>query len=135
MAAVHGSSAYFSVQDSGGTQRDLSTYLSESGLARSADTADVSTGGSTSKKYIAGLKDATIPISGPFDATVDGYLAGILGMTRAFIFRPAGTGSGLPEYTGSGILTSYEESSPVDGAATLSGEFQVTGDVTRTVQA
>lgn len=135
MAAVHGSKAFLSVQDSGGVARDLSGFLNESGLARSADTAEVTTGGSNSKKYIPGLKDGTIPIAGPWDATVDGYLDGILGMERVFIYRPAGTGTGLVNYTGSGILTSYEGSSPVDDAGSISGEFQITGDVVRSLQA
>lgn len=135
MPPVHGSRAFFSVQDSGGVVRDLSAFLNESGLPRSADTAEVTTGGNTAKKYIAGLKDGTVPIGGPYDATVDGYLDGILGVERNFVYRPAGTGAGLPEYTGAAILTSYEPASPVDDASSFSGEFQLTGDVARALQA
>jgi hypothetical protein len=134
MPAVHGSKATFTVQDSGGTVRDLTGFLDTEGLARSADTAEVTTGGSTSKKYIPGLKDATIPVEGPWDVTVDGYLNGILGMERNFVYRPAGAGTGLPEYTGAGILTSYEPETSVDDAGRISGEFQVTGDVARAIQ-
>lgn len=134
MAAVHGSKAVFTVQDAGSVVRDLSAYLSSSGIARSADTADVSTGGATSKKYIPGLKDGTIPVDGPFDLVVDGYLNGILGVERNFVYNPAGTGTGLPTYTGAAILNKYEPSSPVGDASTVSGEFQVTGDVTRAIQ-
>lgn len=133
MAAVHGSKAKFSVQDSGSTNRDLSAYLTSAGLPRSADTAEVSTLGVTSKAYIPGLKDGTIPIEGPYDATVDGYLAGILGMSRTFTYDPQGTTpTGTPHYSGSAILTSYEASTPVDDAGTFTAEFQITGDVTRT---
>lgn len=134
MPAAHGSKAFFSIQDSGGVARDISAFINESGISRSADVADVSTGGATSKKYIPGLKDATIPVGGPFDTTVDGYLNGILGMERNFIYRPQGTGTGLVEYTGAAILQSYEPSTPVDDAGSFSGELQVTGDVTRTIQ-
>jgi hypothetical protein len=134
MAPVHGSKTVFTVQDSGGVVRDLSTYLTESGLPRSADTAEVTTGGATSKKYIPGLKDGTIPIAGPWDATVDGWLNGILGVERNFVWNPAGTGTGLVTYTGAAILQSYEPGSSVDDAADLSGEFQITGDVTRALQ-
>jgi len=134
MAASHGSAAYFAIQDSGGVSRDLSALIDESGIQKSADTADVSTGGSTSKKYIPGLKDGTIPVGGPWDPTIDGYLDGILAMERNFIYRPAGTGTGKVEYTGAAILTSYEPSTSVDDAARLSGEFQVTGNVTRALQ-
>lgn len=134
MPPVHGSKAFFSIQDSGGVARDISAFIDESGLNRSADVADVSTGGATSKKYIAGLLDGTIPIGGPWDATVDGYLNGILGMERNFIWRPAGTGAGLVEYTGAGILQTYEPTSAVDDAGRLSGEFQITGNVGRALQ-
>lgn len=134
MPPVHGSKAYFSIQDSGSVARDISAFVDTSGLARSADTAEVTTGGSLSKKYIGGLLDATVPIGGPFDPTVDGYLVGILALSRNFIYRPQGTGTGLVEYTGAAILTSYEPDTPVDDAGRFTGEFQVTGDVARALQ-
>lgn len=134
MAAVHGSKATFKVQDSGAVLRDLTALLSSAGLARSADTADVSTLSSLSKAYIPGLKDGTIPIEGPFDATMDGYLNGILAMARPFEYCPQGSTTGTPKYSGSCILTTYEADTPVDDAGTMTGEFQLTGDVTRTVQ-
>lgn len=135
MAATHGSKAVFQVQDAGSTLRDLSAFLTEAGLPRSSDTAEVTTLGALSKKYIPGLKDGTIPIAGPFDPTVDGYLAGILGMERNFEYYPAGSPASAtkPKYTGACICTSYEPSSPVDDASTFSAEFQITGDVTRAI--
>lgn len=134
MPPVHGSKATFTIQDSGGVVRDITTYIDSSGLARSADTAEVSTNGVLSKKYVGGLLDATIPTGGPFDPVVDGYLNGILGMARNFVYRPQGAGTGLPEYTGSAILTSYEPDTPIDDAGRQTGEFQVTGDVARALQ-
>lgn len=131
MAFSHGSDAYFGVDDSGATLRDLSAYLTSAGLPRSADVGEVSTMGVSSKQYIGGLKDATIPIEGPFDPTVDGWLEGILGVIRDFEYGPAGNASGQVKYSGTAILTSYEVSTPVDDAATFTGEFQVTGDITR----
>ena len=133
MAASHGSKAKFSVTDSVGTVRDLSAFLTSAGLPRSADTAEISTLGMGSKAYIPGLKDGTIPIEGPFDPVVDGYMSGILGFAaRAFTYDPQGTATGTPHYAGSCICTSYEASTPVDDAGTFTGEFQITGDVTRT---
>lgn len=131
MATAHGSKAVFKITDAGATLRDISAFLTSAGMPRSADTAEVSTLGSLSKAYIPGLKDGTIPIEGPFDVTVDGYLQGILAASKAFEYHPQGTGTGTPKYTGNAILTSYEVSTPVDDAGTLTGEFQITGDVTR----
>lgn len=135
MAATHGKNAKFRITDAGSTLRDISAYLTDAGLPRSADTAEVSTLGMNSKAYIPGLLDGTIPISGPWDATVDGYLAGILGMERPFEYEPAGTGTGKVKYSGDAILTAYEPSTGVSDAGRFSGTFQVTGDVTREIQA
>lgn len=133
MATAHGSKAKFSITDSGGTVRDLTAFLTSAGMPRSADTAETSVLGLTSKRYIPGLKDGTVPIEGPFDVTVDGYLNGILGMVRVFTYDPQGTGSGTPHYTGNALLTSYETETGVDDAGTFSGEFQLSDDVTRTL--
>lgn len=131
MAATHGSLAQFAVDDIGDTLRDLTQYLNQAGMARSADTAEVSTLSMVSKEYVPGLKDGTVPIGGPLDPTVDGYLDGILGVIRDFEYDPQGTATGTPHYTGQCILTSYEPDTPVDDAATFTGEFQITGDVNR----
>lgn len=135
MAFSHGSAAVFKVQDSGSSTRDLSAYLQSDGISRSADVAETTVHGLTAKTYIPGLKDGTIPIEGGFDPTVDGYLEGILGMSRAFEYYPAGEPVGVtkPKYTGSCILTSYEVEAPVDDKVSFSGEFQITGAVTRAV--
>ncbi len=138
MAAAHGSKANLKIQDSGGVLRDLSAYLTSTGLPRSADMAEVSTLGLTSKAYIPGLKDGTIPLEGPIDPTVDGYLAGILGLAtaaRTFEYCPQGAGvAGTPKYAGTCWLSSYEQTTGVDDAGTFTAEAQITGDVTRTVQ-
>lgn len=133
MPAVHGSKAKFSVTDSGGTVRDLTAFLTSAGMPRSADAAEVSTLGKTSKVYIPGLKDGTLPIEGPFDVTIDGYLNGILGMVRVFTYDPQGTATGTPHYTGNCLCTSYETDTGVDDAGTFTAEFQLSDDVTRTL--
>lgn len=131
MATTHGKSAVFKVQDSGGTLRDLSQYLSKDGLSLEADPPEATTKGSNAKKYAPGLTDGSISVEGPWDTTVDGYLAGILNMERSFEYHPAGTGAGTPKYSGSVILKSYELEAPADELVTFSAEFQVTGGVTR----
>lgn len=133
MAAGHGSKAVFKVQDSGGVVRDLSAFLTSAGLPRKGDMAEVSTLGSTSKSYIPGLVDGTIPIEGPIDVTVDGYLSGLLGFatSRTFEYHPQGVVTGTPKYSGTCFLSTYEQSTPVDDAGTFTAEFQLTGAVTR----
>lgn len=136
MAFVHGKSAVFKVDDSGGTLRDLSAYLDDIGFPRDIETAETTTFGvaGSAKTYIVGLSDATISISGKFDATADGYLAGVVGnsATLSFEYGPAGSTGGNVKYTGECIMTSYEVSASVGDVVTASADFQVTGQITRT---
>ena len=127
---THGKSAAFKIDDSGGTLRDISNVLTDVAVSRSADVAEVSAFSNSSKAYVAGLKDATITVSGSFDATVDGYLKGILGASGSFEFYPIGTTGGNPKASGECIMTSYDRTPDVGGAVTFSAAFQVSGDVT-----
>lgn len=135
MAFVHGKSAVFKLDDSGGTLRDLSTYLDDIGFPRDIETAETTTFGvaGSAKTYIVGLSDATISISGKFDATADGYLAGVVGnsATLSFEYGPAGSTGGNVKYSGECIMTSYEVSASVGDVVTASADFQVTGQITR----
>ena len=128
---THGKDAVFKITDAGATLRDISTVLSSVTLSREVDTAETSALGTSAKTYIPGLNDATISIEGMADVTTSGYLEGILGTTKAFEFYPAGTAAGQVKYSGNAILTSFESAAEIGGAVTVSGEFQVTGGVTR----
>ena len=127
---THGKNAAFKIDDSGGTLRDISNVLTDVAVSRTADVAEVSAFSNSSKAYVAGLKDATITISGSFDATVDGYLKGILGAEGSFEFFPIGTTGGNPKASGECIMTSYDRTPDVGGAVTFTAAFQVSGDVT-----
>ena len=129
---THGKSAAFKIDDSGGTLRDISNVLTDVAVSRTADVAEVSAFSNSSKAYVAGLKDATITISGSFDATVDGYLKGILGAEGSFEFFPIGTTGGNPKALGECIMTSYDRTPDVGGAVSFTASFQVSGDVTET---
>jgi len=129
---AHGKSTNFSLDDTGGTSRDLSNVLVSVDFPEIIETAETTAFGATSKSYIVGLRDATISISGLWDATVDGYIIGTEPATRTFIFGPAGSTSGYVKYTGEAILTNYSVSSPVGDVVTFSLDLQCTGGVTRT---
>ena len=127
---THGKNAAFKIDDSGGTLRDISDVLTDVAVSRTADVAEVSAFSNSSKAYVAGLKDATITISGSFDATVDGYLSGIIGSEGSFEFYPIGTTGGNPKSSGECICTSYDRTPDVGGAVSFTASFQVSGDVT-----
>ena len=127
---THGKNAAFKIDDSGGTLRDISNVLTDVAISKTADVAEVSAFSNSSKAYVAGLKDATITISGSFDATVDGYLKAIVGAAGSFEFYPIGTTGGNPKASGEAICTNYDRSPDVGGAVSFTASFQVSGDVT-----
>ena len=127
---THRKNAEFKIDDSGGTLRDISDVLTDVSISRTADVAEVSAFSNSSKAFVAGLKDATLTISGSFDATVDGYLSGILGAEGTFEFYPIGTTGGNPKASGEAIMTSYDRTPDIGGAVTFTAAFQVSGDVT-----
>ena len=129
---VHGKSTNFSLDDTGGTSRDLSNTLTSVDFPETIDTAESTAFGATSKSYIVGLRDATISVSGLWDAAIDGYIIGTEPATRTFIFGPAGSTGGNVKYTGECILTNYSVSNPVGDVVTYSLDLQCTGGVTRT---
>lgn len=129
MAFGHSKNSTFSIDDSVGTPRDITAYVANVSFAPSASTADVTTLNDTSKAHIAGLKDCTISIEVKWDATVDGYLWGILGgAAGTFSYSPDG---GTTTYSGECLCTAYSPASAVDDAVTGSATFQVTGTVSR----
>jgi hypothetical protein len=127
---THGKNAAFKIDDSGGTLRDISNVLTDVSISRTADVAEVSAFSNSSKAFVSGLKDATLTISGSFDATVDGYLSGILGAEGSFEFYPIGTTGGNPKASGEAIMTSYDRTPDIGGAVTFTAAFQVSGNVT-----
>lgn len=129
----HGKSTVFKVDNSGGTLTDISNSLTDVSFPQTVDTAETSAFGSSAKTYVVGLTDATISVSGMFDATVDAHLNGILGQaaTVSFEYGPEGSTSPNVKYTGEAILTSYEKSGSIGDMVSYSAEFQVSGAVTR----
>ena len=130
---VHGKSTFFTLDDTGGVVRDIGNTLTSVDFPDSIETAETTAFGSTAKSYIVGLTDATLSISGIWDATVDGYLAGgAEPASRSFVYGPAGSTAGNVKYTGEAIMTSYSISNPVGDVVTFSLDLQVTGPTTRT---
>lgn len=129
----HGKSTAFKIDDNGGTLRDISNTLTDVSFPRSIDTAETSSFGDSAKTYIVGLTDGTLSVSGNFDATVDGYIAGTIGFATPleFEYGPEGSTNGLVKYSGNCILTSYEKSGAIGDVVTYSAEYQITGAVTR----
>lgn len=134
MAFGHGKSTYFGIGDSTlpATADDVSQYVNAVGFPRSAEVADVSAFGDASRSKVAGLKDGTISIEGPYDPTMDARMEGILGLDGvAFEYGPQGDTGGNVSYTGTCICTGYEVSGDIGDAGRYTAEFEISGDVTR----
>jgi hypothetical protein len=128
MAFIHGKGAAALVGEF-----DLSAFLNNWEVAGTADTAEVTTFGGSSKSYIGGLKDATLSLSGFFDgaaSAVDEVLAAALGGSRLFTLAPAGVGTvGSRVQIANALETSYNVTAPVADAVTISAEAQVINGV------
>lgn len=131
MSFHHGKDSVFKVAAHADltTPVNISAYLTSVEFPRSADTAETSTMGNTSKSYLAGLKDGTISIEGKSDPTVTTQLEATLAHRVAFEYGPAGSGNGMPKYTGYAIQTSFPTKCDVGDAVGFSAEFQIDGDV------
>jgi predicted secreted protein len=134
MAFKHGKGTIFKLDDSTPTLNDISAYVNNVDFPREVDTPETTTFGNDDRTYIAGLRGATISITGFWDETVDGYLAGIVGQATSstFEYGPQGGSTGDIKYTGEAFVTNYTQGSPVDGVTTFSLDLQITGAVTRT---
>lgn len=136
MAFTHGTNATLEIDPAGGTSyTNISVYLEDVNQDTKTDKAETSTLGNTAKTYIPGLEDGTFKCKGFFDPTVDALWNSVRRLIVTFRYRPAGVGTGKPEYLGSAFLTNYQIDASVKDVVQGKVEFQITGPFTRGVQA
>jgi hypothetical protein len=135
MAFVHGTVSTLEIDPAGGTAyTDISQYLESIDDDINVHAIDVTTLGDLAKNFIPGLEDGKFKLKGFWDTTIDGVLNSCKRQVVTFRYRPAGAGSGLAQYTGSAILSSYTMDSIVKDAVSLKAEFTISGGSTRSVQ-
>ena len=137
MPFVHGKNAYIALDNSAGSLTALSSISNEITYSMSIETAETSVFGTNAKQYITGLNDATISLSGLFDATsatvIEGTINALIAGTNAsatLVFGPEGNALLKKSYSQEVIVTSYEIGIPVGDVVSLSVEFQRTGATT-----
>ena len=137
MAFVHGKNGSFELDNSSGTLTQLDSISNEFSFSQSIETAETTVFGDNAKTYITGLNDATISLSGMFDATsatvIEGTINALIDGTNAsatLVFGPAGNASGNKSYTQEVIVTGFDIGVPVGDVVSLSVEFQRTGATT-----
>lgn len=134
----HGKGGVFKLDNAAGSLVDISTGVEEVSLSYSVETGETTQFGQNSKTYITGLQDATLSVSGKYDATFDAQFQGVVAALIAgtiasvsFEYGPEGSSTGRIKYSGEAIVTSYEASASVSDVVSYSLELQVTGAVTR----
>lgn len=137
MAPSAGTNAVLKLHD-GSTLEDMSEYIRTTGLNRARDMYDVTTLGLNDRAFVGGLRNNTHTLEGPWDPTMDAFLAASLDADpRAFEYFPAGEASGggedatHPKYTGDYLISSYDTTTPVDGMAGFTANIQFTGAIAR----
>ena len=129
----HGKNAQFVLDTT-----NISNTLNEISMPREIETAETTAFGTQDKTYIVGLSDATLSISGMFDATVDTAINTTISNLKSgsiasasFTYGPTGSAASSIKFTGQCLVTSYELSSPVGDIVSYSLEAQVTGSITQ----
>ena len=139
MARAHGKDAVFSVDDSGGSLRNISAHVNNvSGLPGARQLSEVTAFGDGGVKNIPGLANVTFTVSGVFDNTATTGSYTVLNSLRTstatstFEYGPAGSAGGAPKLTGEAWMSEFTVDASVSDAVPFSATFQVDGLVTAT---
>lgn len=130
MARQHGRNArlYMGIT-SGGTAEPVA-FLNQWSISFTTDNVEVTSFGDSNKVYVAGLPDASGSYSGFYDdATAQFYTAAQDGVARRFYLYPSTT-STAQYFFGTGLFD-FSLETTVDGANTISGDFQAASIVTK----
>lgn len=137
MAFEHGRNTYFSLDDAGGVERNLTTVTdSVSGLPGAKGLSEVTAFGAGGVANIPSLENVTFSASGSYDSTAVTGPGAVLASVRGaaapvtFVYGPAGNAAGKPRFTGVCWLTGFTIDASVAEKVPWSGEFQVDGVVT-----
>lgn len=134
MAYVHSKLTYVSLAGN-----DLSRYVNDSDWTRSTDIRKLTTYGSNNEVYAAGLGDGSTDLSGVYeDTAVTGpraVLEPLEGQNATLVYRPEGTGTGLPERSVDVVVGEYKETHAAAEYVMWTCKLQHSGDVTHSTQA
>lgn len=136
----HGRAAVFTLQDSGGTARDVSADLNDISVDITVNNPETTAFGDTFvTRSGSGIRDYTLTLTGYYNDTastgLETVLNGILATIRVFKYLPAGSTAGNRFYSGSVLVDGYSISNPVDGVVTLTANFSgAAGSLTITTE-
>lgn len=130
MARQHGRNARLYMNlTSGGTAEPVA-FLRQWSISFATDSVEVTAFGDSNKTYVAGLPDASGSYSGFYDdATAQMFTSAVDGVARKFYLYPS-TGTTSQYFFGTALFD-FSLDSSVDGANTVSGDFQAASIVTK----
>jgi hypothetical protein len=129
MARKHGRNGRLYVDIAGGGSASPVTFLNNWSINFSVDNVEVTAFGDANKQYVAGLPDASGSFSGYFDSeTAQLYTAAVDGVSRSFYLYPDTDDA---TYWFGNALFDFSVSSSVDGAVTISGDWNASSDVSK----
>ena len=128
----------FQIDDTGSTERNLSAYITEiTGLPGPRNLNEVTALGDGGAKFIPGLENVQISLSGIYDDTATTGPEAVLGPLRThtaavdFNYGPKGLTSGFLKYSGTCWVMTYENQTRVGNRVEWTATLQVEGQVTR----
>ncbi|MCI0887524.1 MAG: hypothetical protein J4N30_04890 [Chloroflexi bacterium] len=128
----------FLLDDLGGTQRNLSAFITEvRGLPGARLLNEVTALGDSGARFIPGLEDVVISLAGIFDDTATSGPDAVLGPLRThtsavdFEYGPEGSTTGDVKYSGTCWLAQYDLRSRVGSLVEWTASLQVEGAVAR----
>ena len=111
---------------------NLSETLTDVSYSVTADVAETSTFSSSSKTYVAGLKDGTVTLSGYFEANSpdsdNEFLSRLGSGDTEFSIAPIGYTRGNPVNFAEEVMTSYDRSADIGSVVAVSVALQFDGD-------
>lgn len=124
--------SFFSITSATGGTVNLSSGLDDASLERVVNALDVTTFGDSDKNYIAGLRDATLSLSGHFASTYELFLSAMLGASTNpnWIYGPESTANNRRKVSGAAVLTNYTVGGSVDDKVSMSLTVQCSGAIT-----
>lgn len=139
MAFKPGYLTYLGLDNAAGAVQNVSTYADNFSFPNTVEMLEVTTFGSTVKRFIPGLAGGdTLTMSGPLDVTLHSQFAGMLAAQAAgtagfsILYGPGGSVAAQVKQTAEIYVASYEVSSGVGGRVEFSASLQVDGAVTNT---
>jgi len=116
---------------------DLSQYVADVRFDRDVASLEVTGGGDSSRKYIPGLKGATMSVTFVWDDSVaagslNAVIEGAYGTEVAWEYGPGGSATGQRKFTFNGFVSRVGVPLSVDGRVEMPVDIQISGDVTVT---